>query len=110
MRATKVQATSSGPAARLLPGRPARRGCEVASFRQRFRVRLGRPMLELRVEIESRQPIEGYPWHSYFAVRFARARRVGALAQHHRPAVDDEPGTARRRPTTWRCGPAGRIP
>ena len=44
---------------------------ELATFRQRFRAWLGRPMLDLRIEITPQQPPEGYPWHAYYGARFA---------------------------------------
>jgi hypothetical protein len=43
----------------------------LASFRQRFRAWLGRPLLDLRVEIFPEKSPEGYPWHAYYAARFA---------------------------------------
>ena len=72
---------------------------ELASFRQRFRVWIGRPLLELRVEIRPNRPPEGYPWHSYYAARFAwrdeRAHLLrgvngtGAVTSHTRLGVID---------------------
>src|SRR5205807_2422814 len=43
----------------------------LARFRQRFRAWLGRPILDLRIEIEPQHLPEGYPWHSYYGARFA---------------------------------------
>ncbi len=69
-----VKVTSAGPAL----GEVVTEGVildeqdrELATFRQRFRAWLGRPILDLRVEIEPRQPPEGYPWHAYYGARFA---------------------------------------
>ena len=75
MRVKEIKVTSAGPAL----GEIVTEGTLVdpyqdkvlASFKQRFRVWLGRPVLEMRVEIIPEQPIEGYPWHAYFASRFA---------------------------------------
>lgn len=44
---------------------------EIASFRQRFRAWMSRPMLDMRIEIHPKQQATGYPWHSYFGSRFA---------------------------------------
>jgi hypothetical protein len=43
----------------------------MARFRQRFRAWLGRPVLDLRIDITPEQPPQGYPWHTYYATRFA---------------------------------------
>jgi hypothetical protein len=40
-------------------------------FKQRFRAWMGRPILEMRIELEPIEPLEGYAWHSYYASRFA---------------------------------------
>ncbi len=42
----------------------------LASFRQRFRAWLGRPVLELRIELDVKHEPSGYPWHSFYATRF----------------------------------------
>ena len=44
---------------------------ELATFRQRFRAWMSRPMLDLRIEIEPKHAPTGYPWHAYFGSRFA---------------------------------------
>ena len=43
----------------------------LATFRQRFRAWMSRPMLDVRIEIEPVQSPTGYPWHAYFGSRFA---------------------------------------
>jgi hypothetical protein len=43
----------------------------LALFRQRFRAWLGRPLLELRIELRLQHQPEGYPWHAYYGARFA---------------------------------------
>jgi hypothetical protein len=74
VRATGVTVTSPGPAlgeivteGHLL----GEQGQVLARFRQRFRAWLGRPVLDLRIEIIPEQPVAGYPWHAYFGARFA---------------------------------------
>ncbi|HLN30795.1 MAG TPA: hypothetical protein VK395_23855 [Gemmataceae bacterium] len=74
MRATAVKVVSSGPAlgeivseGEILDDREQ----VIARFRQRFRAWLGRPVLELRLEIIPQIPPQGYPWHAYFGARFA---------------------------------------
>ena len=74
MQARSVQTTSAGPALGEIITKGVlldEQGAEIARFEQRFRAWLGRPMLEMRVEIEPLVPLEGYPWHSYFGARFA---------------------------------------
>ena len=53
-------------------GRAARRATqELAKFRQRFRLWLGRPVLEMRIELEPVKGPTGYPWFAYYGSRFA---------------------------------------
>ncbi|MFL5340113.1 MAG: hypothetical protein ACJ8F7_08170 [Gemmataceae bacterium] len=71
----------------------------LASFRQRFRAWLGRPLLEMRCEIYPVKSPEGYPWHAYYAARFAwRDERAtllrgsngqGAVSNHTRPVTPE---------------------
>jgi len=42
----------------------------LATFRQRFRAWLGRPVLELRIELDVKHQPTGYPWHAFYAARF----------------------------------------
>lgn len=42
----------------------------LATFRQRFRAWLGRPVLELRIELDVRHEPIGYPWHAFYGARF----------------------------------------
>jgi hypothetical protein len=42
----------------------------LATFRQRFRAWLGRPVLEVRIELDVRHAPTGYPWHAYYGARF----------------------------------------
>lgn len=83
MRATQITTTSTGPALGeiVAEGILLDEGRQIATFRQRYRAWLGRPMLELRLEIEPRQPIEGYPWHAYFAARFAWRQETAMLVR-----------------------------
>lgn len=102
MRASRVQVTSPGPAL----GEIVTEGTLVgeheqvlARFRQRFRAWLGRPVLELRVEIMPEQPPAGYPWHAYYGARFAwrderafllrSASGTGYVTSHIRPQSPD---------------------
>lgn len=43
----------------------------LATYRQRLRAWLGRPMIEMRIELAPAKPVEGYAWHSYYGSRFA---------------------------------------
>jgi hypothetical protein len=42
----------------------------LATFKQRVRAWLGRPVLELRIELDVKHPPTGYPWHAFFSARF----------------------------------------
>ena len=102
MRAERIETVSEGPAVGevvsegdLLDGQNQ----PLARFRQRFRAWLGRPILDLSVEIVPHQPPVGYPWHSYYAARFAwRDERAilqrgvngsSATTTHSRPETPD---------------------
>jgi alpha-mannosidase len=102
MRAREVRTTSTGPALGeivsegvLLDGQDE----VLATFRQRFRAWLGRPVLEMRIEISPTKSPEGYPWHAYYAARFAwREERSAllrgvngqaAITSHSRPETPD---------------------
>jgi hypothetical protein len=71
----------------------------LASFRQRFRAWLGRPLLEMRIEIQPEHLPGGYPWHAYYGARFAwRDERsqllrgvnaTGYVTTHTRPETPD---------------------
>jgi hypothetical protein len=74
VRATDLKVTSAGPALGEVITEGELLGEQqqvLARFRQRFRAWLGRPVLELRIELYPEQPAAGYPWHAYFGARFA---------------------------------------
>jgi len=100
--ATEVHITACGPAlgeitatGNLVDGHNQL----LARFRQRFRAWLGRPLLEILVEIQPDKPPIGYAWHAYYGARFAWAdeRAVlnrgvfghSATTTHHRPGSID---------------------
>ncbi len=102
MRARQILTTSQGPAL----GEVISEGVLLdtqeqpfARFRQRFRAWLGRPVLDLRIEITPDQPPQGYPWHAYYAARFAwRDERatllrgvngLSSLTSYSRPETPD---------------------
>jgi alpha-mannosidase len=102
MRAAEIKVASSGPAF----GEVVSEGDIIdaqdrilARFRQSFRAWLGRPVLELGIEIQPVHLAEGYPWHAYYGARFAwrdeRAillRSVNGASQvthHARPETPD---------------------
>jgi hypothetical protein len=43
----------------------------LCRFRQRLRAWVGRPVLELRLDLDPVHHPTGYPWHSYYGARFA---------------------------------------
>jgi hypothetical protein len=71
----------------------------LATFRQRVRAWLGRPVLELRIEVEPARAPQGYPWHAYYGARFAWRDERAVLARgvfgaanatsHTRPETPD---------------------
>src|SRR5262249_7237590 len=74
MRAKQVKVTSTGPALGEVISEGAlldEQEKVLALFRQRFRAWLGRPVLELRIEIFPEQAPQGYPWHAYYSARIA---------------------------------------
>jgi hypothetical protein len=102
MRVQRITTTSQGPAL----GEVVSEGVLLdtqeqpfAQFRQRFRAWLGRPVLDLRIEITPHEMPRGYAWHAYYAARFAwrdeRAtllRGVNGLSSatsHSRPETPD---------------------
>jgi hypothetical protein len=102
MRASSVQVTSAGP----VLGEVVSEGAildeheqVLAKFRQRFRAWLGRPVLDVRIEIYPEHAPVGYPWHAYYGARFAwRDERTlllrgvngaSAITSHTRPETPD---------------------
>jgi hypothetical protein len=100
MRATSVQVISSGPALGEVVSEGQLLGEQqqvLARYRQRFRAWLGRPLLELRIELYPEQPAAGYPWHAYYAARFAwrdeRATLLRGLSGTSQVTSDQRPLT-----------------
>jgi hypothetical protein len=102
MQAKQVKVTCVGAALGEVTSEGAildEQGGVLATFRQRFRAWLGRPLLEIRVEIFPEKPPEGYPWHAYFGSRFAwrderatllRGWNAGSfITNHTRPVSPD---------------------
>jgi hypothetical protein len=114
MKATDVKVTARGPALGEVVSEGSlldEHGRALATFRQRFRAWLGRPLLEMRIELFPVQPPNGYPWHAYYGARFAwrdeRAvlvRGINGLANattHTRPMTPDH--------LEWRSGKLNTI-
>ena len=102
MVAKEVKVTSAGPALGEIVSEGFLVGEQdqvLANFKQRLRLWLGRPMLEMRIEITPQQPPAGYGWHAYFGSRFAwRDERdvlvrgfngMGYITNHPRPQTPD---------------------
>jgi hypothetical protein len=119
MRAKEIKITSNGPAlgeivsvGELVDEHD--RG--LAHFRQRFRAWLGRPVLELRIELFPEHAPKGYPWHAYYGARFAwRDERTTLLrgvngtsyvTTHTRPETPDflELRSGRQSTVLFPCG------
>lgn len=100
MEATSVQVTSNGSALGEIVTEGVLRdekGDQLATFRQRFRAWLGRPLLEVRIELVPTQPIDGYAWHSYFGCRFAWREEAATL---YRGSCGMRSHTTQNRPET----------
>jgi hypothetical protein len=69
----------------------------LATVRQRFRVWLGRPLLEMQIEIRPERSPQGYPWHAYYGARFAWRDENAKL---FRGVVGQSSATTHTRPTT----------
>jgi hypothetical protein len=102
MRVKSVKTTSSGPALGEIVSEGVLLDDQqqaLATFRQRFRAWLGRPVLDLRIEITPQHAPQGYPWHAYYGARFAwRDERstmlrsvngTGYVTTHTRPEAAD---------------------
>ena len=102
MVAKEIKVTSTGPALGEITSEGVLLGEKdqvLANFRQRLRLWLGRPLLEMRIEITPQQPPAGYGWHAYFGSRFAwRDERdvlvrgfngMGYITSHPRPQTPD---------------------
>ncbi|HEV3204749.1 MAG TPA: hypothetical protein VGY77_10210 [Gemmataceae bacterium] len=102
MRATEIKVNSIGPALGEVVSEGALYSDQdqvLATYRQRFRAWLGRPILEIRIEIYPEHPPEGYPWHSYYGARFAwrdehavllrSVTGTGYVTTHTRPQTPD---------------------
>ena len=70
----QIRTTSTGPALGEIVSESVLLDAKdevLASVRQRFRAWVGRPLLEMRIDIKPVQPPKGYPWHAYYGARFA---------------------------------------
>jgi hypothetical protein len=102
MRAREVKLVSAGPALGELVTEGAifdEHNKVLALFRQRFRAWLGRPLLEMRIELFPEHQPQGYPWHAYYGARFAwrdeqatllrGVNGTGYITTHSRPETPD---------------------
>ncbi len=75
MRVQSSEVLASGPALGeiLTTGEiiDQKTGQRLAGFRQTCRVRRGRPLVELEIELDVARLPDPEPWHSYYAARFA---------------------------------------
>ncbi len=97
-----IRVTSSGPALGEIVSEGVLIGEQeqvLATYRQRLRAWMGRPLLEIRIELAPTQPPAGYGWHAYYGARFAwREERAapfrsingsGFHSMHPRPQSPD---------------------
>jgi hypothetical protein len=74
MKARDVKVTSSGPALGEIISEGDLLDSNqnvLATFKQRFRAWWARPVVEVRIEIQPKDPPTGYPWHAFYGARFA---------------------------------------
>ncbi len=115
----QIRTTSTGPALGEIVSEGVLLDAKdevLASFRQRFRAWIGRPLLEMRIDIKPVQPPKGYPWHAYYGARFAWRDETAVLQRgvlrhglHHQPHPAGDarlPGAARRARRTPSSSPA----
>jgi hypothetical protein len=102
LRVAEIRVVSAGPALGEVVSEGTILGDQeqvLATFRQIFRAWLGRPILEIRIELQPHQPPAGYAWHAYYGARFAwRDERalllrgvngMGYVTSHTRPETPD---------------------
>lgn len=102
MTAKSLQVTASGPAMGEIVAEGALRDEHqnvLSTFRQRYRAWVGRPILEMKIELFPEREPTGSPWHAYFGARFAwRDERatllrgncnLGSLTTHTRPVTPE---------------------
>ena len=74
MKADTIRVSSTGPLFGEIQSEGTITGTNqevIAKFKQTIRAWLGRPMLELNIEINPTEPIRGDRWSNYIASRFA---------------------------------------
>jgi hypothetical protein len=102
MVAKEIKVTATGPALAEVVSDGFLLGEQdqvLAGYRQRLRLWMGRPLLEMRIEVTPQQAPAGYGWHAYFGSRFAwRDERalfvrgfngLGYFTNHPRPQTPD---------------------
>jgi hypothetical protein len=102
MVAKEIKTTCTGPALAEIVSEGVLLGEQdqiLATFKQRLRLWVGRPLLEMRIELTPQQPPQGYGWHAYYGARFAwRDERnmlvrgfngMGYITHHPRPQTPD---------------------
>ena len=102
MHVQQIRTTSTGPALGEIVSESVLLDAKdevLAAVRQRFRAWIGRPLLEMRIDLKPVQPPKGYPWHAYYGARFAWRDEKAALLRgvcgtgyatsHTRPETPD---------------------
>lgn len=72
-------------------------GNTLAGFRQKFRLAAGRKYAEIIIQLQPSQPLQGYPWHAYYGVRWAwrdmQSRVYKSVHQAKLPSLQTRPET-----------------
>jgi hypothetical protein len=82
MEAREIKVTSNGTALGEIVAEGvivSEQNETLATFRQRYRAWMSRPLLDIRIEIEPVHQPTGYPWHAYYGARFAWRDEQAAL-------------------------------
>ncbi len=109
MKLEEVSVGSTGPALGELTVKGVltdEKGEAIARFTQRLRAWIGRPVLEIQIDLDPLHMPTGYPWHSLYAARFSLPSAIGSLNRGLGGFVDE---TRHNRPLStefveWKVG------
>lgn len=81
-RVRSIQITSAGTALAEIVAEGDlldEHNCLLATFKHRLRAWMGRPALEMQLELDPTHHPSGYPWHAYYGARFGWRDERAAL-------------------------------
>ncbi len=109
MKVDQILVSSTGPALGELTVQGVltdEQGETIAKFTKRLRAWIGRPVLEIKVDLEPIKPPSGYPWHALYAARFSLPTAITSLTRGLNGMLDE---TRQNRPLSpefieWKIG------